>query len=65
MKKEVTNLELLNAIQGIETRLDAVGKAVYETRDIVSELLATRDDHEVRISTLERSNTRLRLLIDR
>ena len=52
-------------LESIDTRLDEVGKVAYETHDLVEELITTRDDHEYRLGSLERSHARLRLLFDR
>ncbi len=48
-----------------EALLHAIAEDCQETRNIVDLLHPTNFDHEERISALERSNIRLRLLVDR
>jgi hypothetical protein len=65
-----TKLENLQATtrQGLGVVTDlvhGVSKVAQRTEEELKKLIPTTTDHEERISALERSNIRLRLLIDR
>jgi hypothetical protein len=63
MDKRFEDIE--QKLEQVDELLGAVAINVAHTREIVDQLIPARVDHEERISALERSNIRLRLLIDR